>query len=108
MLVDVTTRGLTGKIAEAALGRGDHGEQELDPVRCSQADGPERRPHRHAGLDHARMKEDAIRQVAAWITAVLSSSEDQALARWVRGEIKEFARDYPVPADAVAALPTSG
>jgi glycine hydroxymethyltransferase len=49
------------------------------------------------------MKEDAIRQVAAWIVAVLDDPEDAATADRVRGAIREFVRDYPVPADQVAA-----
>ncbi len=49
------------------------------------------------------MREDAIRQVAAWIVAVLAAPDDEPLAGRVRGEIREFARDYPVPADQVVA-----
>ena len=55
MLVDVTPLGLGGKQAEAALGPlRHHGQQEHDPLRPAQADGPLGHPHRHAGLDHAR------------------------------------------------------
>jgi glycine hydroxymethyltransferase len=50
------------------------------------------------------MREDAIRQVAAWIVAILVEADNAALAERVRGEIREFARDYPVPADAAAAV----
>ena len=52
MLVDVFSKGITGKVAEAALGKaGHHGQQERDPVRPEPADGRERHPRRHAG-DH--------------------------------------------------------
>ena len=49
ILVDVFSKGLTGKVAEAALGRaGHHRQQERDPVRPEPADGRERHPRRHA------------------------------------------------------------
>jgi glycine hydroxymethyltransferase len=50
------------------------------------------------------MREDAIRRVAAWIVAVLAEPENEALASRTRGAIREFVRDYPVPADAAAAV----
>jgi glycine hydroxymethyltransferase len=52
------------------------------------------------------MREDAIRQVAAWIVAVLAEPDNAPLAARVRSEIQEFVRDYPVPADATAAART--
>ena len=48
------------------------------------------------------MREDAIRQVGEWIGAVLAAPEDHALASMTRDAIREFNRDYPVPADAKA------
>ena len=55
MLVDVFSKGITGKDAEAALGKaGHHREQEHDPLRPEPADQGQRHPHRHAGRDHAR------------------------------------------------------
>jgi glycine hydroxymethyltransferase len=48
------------------------------------------------------MKEDAMRQIGAWIVAVLGAPDDEALSTRVRREIAEFNRDYPVPADRTA------
>jgi glycine hydroxymethyltransferase len=48
------------------------------------------------------MREDAFRQLAAWIVQVLAEPENEKLAGRVRGEIRQFVRDYPVPADASA------
>ncbi len=45
------------------------------------------------------LREDAIRQVAAWIIQILAAPDDAALAARTRDAIREFARDYPVPAD---------
>jgi glycine hydroxymethyltransferase len=43
-----------------------------------------------------------MKQVAAWIISVLAAPDDGALASRTRQAIREFARDYPVPADAQA------
>ena len=109
MLVDVTTRGLTGKIAEAALGRaGITVNKNLIPYDPRKPMDPSGIRVGTPALTTRGMKEDAIRQVAAWMVSILSAREDEALGRKVRGEIAEFVRDYPVPADSVAALSTSG
>jgi glycine hydroxymethyltransferase len=101
VLVDMTSKDLTGKIAEAALGRaGITVNKNLIPF-------DKRRPLDPSGirmgtpaLTTRGMREDAIRQVAAWIVAILASPEDGALAARTREAIREFTRDYPVPADA--------
>ena len=49
------------------------------------------------------MREDAIKQVAKWIIAILNDPTDVALAERVRNEIRVFGKDYPVPADAARA-----
>jgi glycine hydroxymethyltransferase len=48
------------------------------------------------------LREDGMKQVATWIISVLSAPDDGALASRTRQAIREFARDYPVPADAPA------
>ena len=45
-----------------------------------------------------------MRQVAAWIVKVLAEPDNRVLAERIREEIRDFARDYPVPADAGEAL----
>ena len=40
--------------------------------------------------------------MAAWIVSTLASPDDGALAARTRGAIREFVRDYPVPADIQA------
>ena len=107
ILIDMTSKNLTGKIAEAALGRAGitvnknlipfDGRKPLDPSGIRMGT---------PALTTRGMREDAIRQVAAWIVAVLAAPDDGALAARVREAIREFARDYPVPADAIGA--TSG
>ena len=55
MLVDVFSKGITGKVAEAALDKaGITVNKNAIPVRSESADGGERHPHRHAGGHHPR------------------------------------------------------
>src|SRR5215218_5443165 len=104
ILIDMTSKGLTGKIGEAALGRaGITVNKNLIPY-------DQRKPMDPSGirvgtpaLTTRGMREDAMRQLAAWMVTVLGAADDAATAARVRGEIREFVRDYPVPADAVPA-----
>ncbi|RUL89688.1 serine hydroxymethyltransferase [Tautonia sociabilis] len=101
ILVDVTTKGLTGKIAEAALGRaGITVNKNLIPFDPRKPLDPSGIRLGTPALTTRGMKEDAIRQVASWIVTILDAPDDTPLAARVRGQIAEFSRDYPVPADA--------
>jgi glycine hydroxymethyltransferase len=104
ILVDMASRGLTGKVAEAALGRaGITVNKNLIPFDTRKPLDPSGIRMGTPALTTRGMREDAIRQVAAWIVAVLAAPDEEQLAARVRGEIREFARDYPVPADQVVA-----
>ena len=105
ILIDMGSKGLTGKIAEAALGRaGITVNKNLIPFDTRKPLDPSGIRMGTPALTTRGLREDAIRQVAAWIVKVLAEPDDAALAERVRGEIREFARDYPVPADAGEAL----
>ncbi len=100
ILIDMTSKGLTGKIAEAALGRaGITVNKNLIPFDARKPLDPSGVRMGTPALTTRGMKEDAIGQVAAWIVRVLEAPEDEVLAGRVAAEIREFARDYPVPAD---------
>jgi glycine hydroxymethyltransferase len=102
ILIDMTSRGLTGKIAEAALGRaGITVNKNLIPFDTRKPLDPSGIRMGTPALTTRGMREDAIRQVARWIIEVLAAPDDSALAERVADEIREFARNYPVPADAV-------
>jgi glycine hydroxymethyltransferase len=104
ILIDMGSKGLTGKIAEAALGRaGITVNKNLIPFDTRKPLDPSGIRMGTPALTTRGMREDAIRQLAAWIVAVLAAPDDEALAGRVRGEIREFVRDYPVPADQVVA-----
>ncbi len=103
VLIDMTSKDLTGKIAEAALGRaGITVNKNLIPFDKRKPLDPSGIRMGTPALTTRGMREDAIRQVAAWIVSVLAAPDDGALAARTREAIREFARDYPVPADAQA------
>ncbi|MGE3818254.1 MAG: serine hydroxymethyltransferase [Isosphaeraceae bacterium] len=102
ILVDVGSKGLTGKTAEAALGRaGITVNKNLIPYDPRKPMDPSGIRMGTPALTTRGMKEDAIRQVGRWITAILDHADDLDQADRVREEIRLFAQDYPVPADAV-------
>ncbi len=105
ILIDMTSKGLTGKIAEVALGRaGITVNKNLIPFDKRKPMDPSGIRMGTPALTTRGLREDAIKQVAAWIITVLADSDNAALAERVRREIREFARDYPVPADKVLAV----
>ena len=98
----MTSRGLTGKVAEAALGRaGITVNKNLIPFDTRKPLDPSGIRMGTPALTTRGLREDAIRQVAAWIVAVLTNPDDAAIAARIAGEISEFAQDYPVPGDGV-------
>jgi glycine hydroxymethyltransferase len=102
ILIDMTSKGLTGKVAEAALGRAAITvNKNLIPFDTRKPLDPSGIRMGTPALTTRGLKEDAIKQVAAWIVRVLEAPEDGAVAERVAGEIREFGRDYPVPADVV-------
>ena len=104
ILIDMTSRGLTGKIAEAALGRaGITVNKNLIPFDTRKPLDPSGIRMGTPALTTRGMREDAIRQVAAWIIAILAAPDDADLATRTRHTIADFARDYPVPAEAIPA-----
>jgi glycine hydroxymethyltransferase len=109
ILVDVGSKGLTGKVAESALHRaGITVNKNLIPFDPRKPFDPSGIRMGTPALTTRGLREDAIRQVAAWIVSVLNSPEDAALAVRVRAEIRSFVQDYPVPADALQSGPWAG
>ena len=98
MLADVTSIGLTGKIAETALDRaGITVNKNMIPY-------DQRRPLDPSGirigtpaLTTRGMREDAMQQVGNWILQVLRQPDDSSTAGRVAAEIREFAKNFPVP-----------
>ncbi|CAN5798531.1 serine hydroxymethyltransferase [soil metagenome] len=103
ILIDMTSKSLTGKVAEKALDRaGITVNKNMIPFDTRKPLDPSGIRMGTPALTSRGLKEDAIRQVAAWIDRVLSAPDDEKASAQVRAEIAEFARDYPVPADQEA------
>ena len=101
ILIDMTSKGLTGKIGESALGRaGITVNKNLIPFDARKPLDPSGVRVGTPALTTRGLKEDAFRQVAAWMVAALADPDDVEAAARIRGEVREFTKDYPVPADA--------
>ena len=99
LLIDMTNKKITGKEAEVALGKAgitvNKNTVPYDP----------RPPYDPSGirlgtpaLTTRGLKETEMDQVAEWIDqAIKASTDDRKLAK-IRAEIKEFAKNYPLPA----------
>jgi glycine hydroxymethyltransferase len=101
MLVDVTSRGATGKQAEKALDAAGitvnrnsipfDGRPPLDPsgIRIGTP-----------ALTTRGMKETEMRLIGGWIGDVLAAPSDTSVQARVRTQVMELCRQYPAPAEA--------
>jgi len=98
MLVDVTPLGLAGKNAEAALDEcGITVNKNLIPF-------DERRPLDPSGirigtpaLTTRGMGPDEMRRIGGWMLEVLKDPENESLRERIRGEVRQFCEQFPVP-----------
>jgi glycine hydroxymethyltransferase len=98
MLADVTAIGLTGKIAEEALDRaGITVNKNMIPYDRRKPLDPSGIRIGTAALTTRGMDTSAMQQVGRWILDVLRTPDDEAVLTRVRGELREFTKDYPVP-----------
>ncbi|MDA0833081.1 MAG: serine hydroxymethyltransferase [Planctomycetota bacterium] len=98
MLADVTTVGLTGKIAEAALDRaGITVNKNMIPYDQRKPLDPSGIRLGTAALTTRGMKESEMKTVGDWILKILRSPDDTALEQKIKQEIANFAKDFPVP-----------
>ena len=98
MLCDMTSIGLTGKIAEESL------DKAAITVNKNMIPFDQRKPLDPSGirigtaaLTTRGMREDEMKRVGKWILEVLRAPSDEAVLQRVRGEIGEFTKTYPVP-----------
>ena len=104
MLADVTVFGLSGAIAEAALGKCEI------TVNKNMIPFDQRKPLDPSGirigtpaLTTRGMGVDEMKRIGAWILAVLKSPDDAALHAKIKGEIKSLYKSFPVPAAALTS-----
>jgi len=105
MLVDVTTLGIGGKLAEKAL------EQCGITVNMNMIPYDERKPMDPSGirvgtpaLTTRGMKPDEMRTIGGWMLEALRAPEDAALHQRISGEVKLLCDQYPVPAAALETV----
>jgi glycine hydroxymethyltransferase len=98
MLCDMTSVGLTGKIAEESL------DKAAITVNKNMIPFDQRKPLDPSGirigtaaLTTRGMREEEMKRVGKWILDVLRAPNDEKILQRVRGEIGEFTKSYPVP-----------
>ena len=105
LLCDVTTVGLTGKIAEQALDRAaitvNKNMIPFDPRKPMDPSGIRIGT---AALTTRGMQEDEMRTVAGLILEVLKQPEDERVLQGVRQQVCELATGFPVPGIPAVAV----
>jgi glycine hydroxymethyltransferase len=100
MLVDVTTKGVTGKQAEQALdAAGITVNKNMIPFDPRKPLDPSGIRIGTPALTTRGMKEAEMRQIAKWITEVLARPTEQTLLDRVRGGVRELCQQFPAPAE---------
>jgi glycine hydroxymethyltransferase len=99
LLVDVTARGLTGKIAEETL---DHAGITVNKNKIPFDTRPPLDPSGirigTPALTTRGMKEPEMRQIAGWIDVALAHSGEKSVLDRLRGEVRDLARQFRPPA----------
>jgi glycine hydroxymethyltransferase len=100
MLVDVTVKGCTGKIAEHALDvAGITVNKNMIPYDPRKPMDPSGIRIGTPALTTRGMKEQEMTQIAKWISQVISKPTDDDLLNRVRGSVHEMCQQFPVPTE---------
>ncbi len=97
MLVDLSNRDITGKEAEEALDKAGI------TVNKNTVPNEKRSPFVTSGirvgtpaLTSRGMKESEMKQIAKWMSEVLSSKDDMKVHEKIKGQIKELCQQFPI------------
>jgi glycine hydroxymethyltransferase len=97
VLIDLSSRQVTGKEAEIAL---DHAGI---TVNKNTVPNEKRSPFVTSGvrigtpaLTTRGMKESEMKKIAGWISEVIAEPSDQVLATRIRGQVRELCQTYPI------------
>ncbi len=98
MLVDVFSKGVSGKTAEQAL---DHAGITVNKNMIPYDQRPPMDPSGirigTPALTTRGMKEAEMKQIGKWITQVLASADDKSVQVRVRGEVLAMCKQFPAP-----------
>lgn len=102
MLVDVASRGVTGKTAEQALdAAGITVNKNMIPFDTRPPLDPSGIRIGTPALTTRGMREPEMRRIGAWIADVLGSPADAKIQERVRGQVAELGEQFPAPAGEV-------
>ena len=98
LLVDVVSRGVTGKIAERALdAAGITVNKNMIPFDTRAPLDPSGIRIGTPALTTRGMREAEMRSIAGWIGEVLSHPDDATIHSRVRGQVLELGKQFPAP-----------
>jgi glycine hydroxymethyltransferase len=100
LLVDVASKGVTGKVAEQALdAAGITVNKNMIPFDTRPPLDPSGVRIGTPALTTRGMKEAEMRQIAGWIADVLTHPDDAGVRERVRGRVRELCDQFPAPAE---------
>jgi glycine hydroxymethyltransferase len=100
MLVDVVSRGISGKTAEQALdGAGITVNKNMIPFDSRRPVDPSGIRIGTPAITTRGMREAEMRAIAAWMGEVLADAEDKSTQERVRGRVRELCQQFPAPPD---------
>ncbi len=103
MLVDVTSIGLGGKLAEKTLDAcGITVNMNMIPFDTRKPMDPSGIRIGTAALTTRGMGTTEMKQIAAWINQALRTPDNLSLHQSIRNEVRELCQSFPVPAAAMA------
>ncbi|MCE9604247.1 MAG: serine hydroxymethyltransferase [Planctomycetia bacterium] len=105
MLLDVTSVGISGKIAEEALGKAEITvNKNMIPYDLRKPLDPSGIRIGTPALTTRGMGIGEMKQVGNWILEILKNPADEATAKRVRGDVASLCESFPVPAARIPAL----
>jgi glycine hydroxymethyltransferase len=101
MLVDVMSKGVTGKIAEQALdAAGITVNKNMIPFDTRAPLDPSGIRIGTPALTTRGMKDSEMKQIAGWIADVLTHADDSSVRTRVLGHVHELCAQFPAPAES--------
>ena len=100
MLVDVMSRGVSGKVAEQALDRaGITVNKNMIPFDTRKPLDPSGIRVGTPALTTRGMKEGEMRRIAGWIGQALANANELGVLERIHGEVREMCKQFPAPAN---------